>query len=153
MKDLISRKRVTQTHPKARKSFINFITECENVLNITLRIISPVYRTIEQQNKLFAQGRTTPGDIITNAKGGESFHNYGLAVDLCELSPDGYEVLWNFDMSKLKPIADKYLIEWGGDWQSVKDRPHFQLSFGYDWRELFSKWTCKEIDADGYVII
>ena len=44
--------------------------------------ISSTYRSIERQNELFAQGRTAPGAIVTNARGGQSMHNYGLALDI-----------------------------------------------------------------------
>ena len=98
MKDKISQDRITKLHPKAREIFINFITECENTLNITLRITMG-YRTIKEQNDLYAQGRTKPGNKVTNAKGGQSFHNFGLAVDLVELVNG--QPNWNYDMSKL----------------------------------------------------
>ena len=45
-------------------------------------LITDGFRTFQEQDKLFAQGRTEPGDIVTNARGGESNHNYGMAVDL-----------------------------------------------------------------------
>jgi len=45
-------------------------------------LITDGFRSIEEQNKIFAQGRTTPGRVVTQARGGESNHNYGMAVDL-----------------------------------------------------------------------
>ncbi|WVE38856.1 M15 family metallopeptidase, partial [Priestia megaterium] len=52
-------------------------------------VITEGFRSIEQQHKLYSQGRTTPGIIVTNAKGGYSYHNYGLAFDIALLDNDG----------------------------------------------------------------
>ena len=158
MKDIISIERIKQLHPKAREVFTKFIEECENTFNITLRIMLPVYRSIAEQNALYAQGRTSPGKIVTNAKGGSSFHNYGLAVDLCRVDAedsdkdgDTKEILWEFDNGKLDPITKKYNLEWGGNWHTIKDKPHFQLTFGKTWQQLFKMVTDKQVDAEGYV--
>ena len=151
MRDQTSLTRLSALHPAARGIFQDFIEECENTLNITLRIMEPVFRTVADQDALYAQGRTAPGKIVTNAKGGSSFHNYGLAVDLCHLA--GKEIDWNYDMSKLKPVAAKYGIEWGGDWVTLKDKPHFQKTFGYKWQELFAMFQAKNFDAKGYLHI
>lgn len=58
--------------------------EVESKHGIKLRVAQAT-RTIAQQNALYAQGRTAPGRIVTNAKGGESYHNYGLAIDVIEI--------------------------------------------------------------------
>jgi peptidoglycan L-alanyl-D-glutamate endopeptidase CwlK len=91
-------------------------------------------RTYEQQNKLYAQGRTAPGGIVTNAKGGQSLHNFGIAVDFCRHDGETFE-------GKLKPDyrnsqyqvlgeeADKLGLEWGGAWKKFKDTPHIQLPY------------------------
>jgi len=152
MKDKISQDRITKLHPKAREIFINFITECENTLNITLRITMG-YRTIKEQNDLYAQGRTKPGNKVTNAKGGQSFHNFGLAVDLVELVNG--QPNWNYDMSKLKPIADKYKLQWGGNWKSIKDYPHFELKMNFreDCKDLLAMVNEGKVDKNGYVLI
>lgn len=160
MKDSISIKRIEQLHPKVRSIFTKFIEECEDSFNITLRIMEPVYRTIKDQNDLYAQGRTKPGKIVTNAKGGSSFHNYGLAIDLCRVDRedsdhdgDTKEILWEYDMEKLDSIAKKYGIEWGGNWHTIKDKPHFQVTFGKTWQALLALVNAKKIDSQGYVIM
>ncbi|BBP87504.1 hypothetical protein BsIDN1_11220 [Bacillus safensis] len=57
--------------------------------------ITSGYRSFAEQNKLYSQGRTAPGKIVTNAKGGQSNHNYGLAIDyVLLLSADGKKALW-----------------------------------------------------------
>lgn len=88
------------------------------------------FRSHQEQAVLYFQGRTTPGPIVTNAKPGDSLHNYGLAVDFCldgyvhrrGLQPDwriaSYDVLGRW--------ATKAGLEWGGTWKNP-DRPHVQL--------------------------
>jgi peptidoglycan L-alanyl-D-glutamate endopeptidase CwlK len=89
------------------------------------------YRSPVTQDKYYAQGRTTPGTIITNAKGGESFHNYGVAVDIV-FHKKGVPSWDNtHDWSLLGTVGKKYGFEWGGDWKGFTDRPHFELKLGY----------------------
>lgn len=134
MKDQISITRVQGLHPKVRDDFFNFITEAENALGITIRVTQGM-RTFAEQQKLFDQGRTEPGKIVTKARPGSSYHQYGLAVDLVELIDGGAD--WNYDMSKLVPFASKYEIEWGGNFPGTfKDHPHFEKHFGINWRQL-----------------
>jgi peptidoglycan L-alanyl-D-glutamate endopeptidase CwlK len=44
-------------------------------------------RTMEEQTALYSLGRSAPGRIVTKAKAGESYHNYGLAFDWAPLKP------------------------------------------------------------------
>ncbi|HBI6051892.1 TPA: N-acetylmuramoyl-L-alanine amidase family protein [Listeria monocytogenes] len=88
------------------------------------------YRSKTEQNALYAQGRTKPGSIVTNAKGGQSNHNFGVAVDLCLYSSDGKKVIWESTTSRWKKVVAAMKAEgfkWGGDWKSFKDYPHFEL--------------------------
>ncbi|MGJ6853023.1 M15 family metallopeptidase [Listeria monocytogenes] len=88
------------------------------------------YRSKTEQNALYAQGRTKPGSVVTNAKGGQSNHNYGVAVDLCLYSNDGKKVIWESTTSRWKKVVSAMKAEgfkWGGDWKSFKDYPHFEL--------------------------
>lgn len=103
-------------------------------------VITQGLRTIAEQDALYAQGRTRPGQIVTNAKGGTSYHNYGLAVDFALLLNDGKQVSWDvkLDVDKdgvaewmeVVEEAHKLGFEWGGDWTSFKDLSHFQMAFG-----------------------
>lgn len=82
-------------------------------------------RTFAEQDALYAQGRTKPGKRVTNACGGQSLHNYGLALDFAPVDEDG-EVSW--DEKLYKPFgkwADIAGLEWGGKWKFV-DLPHVQ---------------------------
>lgn len=87
------------------------------------------YRSIEEQDKLYAQGRTTAGAIVTNARGGQSFHNYGVAVDFVFIKEgwNATDTLW----SLLGKVGKNQGFEWGGDWTGFVDRPHFEMKLGY----------------------
>lgn len=103
-------------------------------------VITQGLRTIAEQDALYAQGRTKPGSIVTNAKGGYSYHNYGLAVDIALLLPNGSSVSWDMrrdgdqdgvtDWMEVIQEAKHLGFEWGGDWTSFKDYPHLQMTFG-----------------------
>lgn len=121
-------------------------------------------RTIAEQDHLYALGRTIKntgsrpgkplGDIVTNAKGGQSFHNYGLAIDfaiLYDKDKNGTFESLSWDMvadldrdgeSDWKEVVDSFIklgFEWGGNWHSLKDNPHFQMIFGLSWQECFAR--------------
>jgi hypothetical protein len=103
--------------------------------------IAQGYRSIAEQNVLYAQGRTTNGPIVTNAKGGQSNHNFGVAVDLCLYTPDGSDVIWNVndDFKKVVAAMKAHRFKWGGDWP-FKDYPHFELYNVVD-GEKFKAWN------------
>lgn len=110
-------------------------------------------RTFAEQQSIYDQGRTKPGKVVTNAKPGSSFHNYGLAVDFCLILNDK-EISWDtvkdFDgdgLSDWMEVVDSFKkngFKWGGDFKSIKDYPHFEMTFGYGWRELLDKYNKKE---------
>jgi peptidoglycan L-alanyl-D-glutamate endopeptidase CwlK len=107
--------------------------------------ITHTLRTIEEQDALYKQGRTKPGKKVTNAKGGQSYHNYGMAFDIC-LVVDGKTASWDMeqdfdkdheaDWMEVVHIAKKYGWEWGGEWPKFKDAPHFQKTYGYNTTKL-----------------
>jgi len=110
--------------------------------NGTPIIITQTLRTKAEQDALYAQGRTTPGFIVTKAKGGDSFHNYGLAFDVALIV--GNKVIWNKndnnhnkidDWEEVGKMGESLGLEWGGRWK-FKDIPHFQLTFGLSIAEL-----------------
>lgn len=86
------------------------------------------YRSIEEQNKLYAKGRTAPGNIVTNAYGGYSWHNFGLAADYAFVI--GGKVTWTGPWDIFGRIARECGLEWGGSWTRFKDRPHVQWTKG-----------------------
>ncbi|WP_034317375.1 M15 family metallopeptidase [Bacillus zhangzhouensis] len=91
--------------------------------------ITSGYRSFAEQNKLYAKGRTSSGNIVTNAKGGQSNHNYGLAIDYVLLSADGKKALWtvNEKWRRVAQIGKALGFSWGGDWKSFKDYPHLEM--------------------------
>lgn len=94
-------------------------------------LFSDGYRSNAEQNKLYAQGRTTPGNIVTNARGGQSLHNYGLAIDMFITNKAGTSATWPAtDLRKVAQIAKGLGFEWGGDWKTFKDIPHLQMTGG-----------------------
>ncbi|RFU60069.1 M15 family metallopeptidase [Bacillus sp. V59.32b] len=109
-------------------------------------LITAGFRLSEEQDELYEQGRSQPGSIVTNAKGGESLHNFGLAIDFALLNKKG-EAIWDMeydgnangkpDWDEVVAIAKEEGFEWGGDFKGeFKDYPHFQMDFGLSLREL-----------------
>lgn len=93
-------------------------------------LITSTYRDKESQDALYAQGRTEPGNIVTNAKGGQSFHNWRVAFDVVPLI-NGKPV-WNDDTLWLSigHIGKVCGLEWAGDWKKFTEKPHFQYTQG-----------------------
>jgi hypothetical protein len=83
-------------------------------------------RTFAKQDALFAQGRTRPGRRVTNARGGFSNHNFGIAWDIGIFSSSGAYVPESPDYRRAGQIGRGLGLEWGGDWAGLVDEPHFQ---------------------------
>lgn len=100
-------------------------------------VVTQGLRTIAEQNALYAQGRTAPGKIVTKAKGGSSYHNFGLAFDIAIRKEDG-SIDWDTAKlySRVGQLGKSIGLEWGGDFKSIKDTPHFQLTFGLTLSQL-----------------
>lgn len=109
-------------HPQVRIAAQKAIKECENN-GYTITVLE-TYRSNTRQSKLYAQGRTEPGEIVTKAQSGQSYHNYGLALDISPV--DEY----------VGSVFESYGFEWGARWKSFKDMPHFQMTFGYTIAQL-----------------
>jgi peptidoglycan LD-endopeptidase CwlK len=94
-------------------------------MGIQIRIISG-FRTYEEQAALYAQGRTAPGRVITNARPGYSHHNFGIAFDVGVFEGSRYLG----ESPKYKAVGALGMdigLEWGGSWKTLVDEPHFQL--------------------------
>jgi peptidoglycan hydrolase-like protein with peptidoglycan-binding domain len=100
-------------------------------------VVTQGLRTIAEQNALYAQGRTAPGKIVTKAKGGSSYHNFGLAFDIAVRKENG-DIDWNSTKlyNRVGQLGKSIGLEWGGDFKSIKDTPHFQLTFGLTLSQL-----------------
>ena len=95
-------------------------------------LITCTYRTAEEQDALYAQGRTKHGPKVTNAKAGQSMHQYKVALDLYPLvngKPDfsGKAPEW----FKIAAIFKKHGFEWAYEWKRFKEMPHFQMTKGH----------------------
>lgn len=92
---------------------------------LTINIISGL-RSYAQQDELYAQGRTRPGNVVTNARGGYSNHNFGIAFDVGLFERNWY--LGESPMYKaVGALGEELGLEWGGNWRTIVDQPHFQL--------------------------
>jgi peptidoglycan L-alanyl-D-glutamate endopeptidase CwlK len=130
--------KLNQIHPIVKEKALELIKVAKREgINI---LITQGLRTIEEQNQLYAKGRTAPGKKVTNAKGGYSYHNYGLAFDFAIYNKDGRTLNWNVDNEWMRvgELGESLGLEWGGRWTSFKDYPHFQLTFGLSIDELRS---------------
>lgn len=89
-------------------------------------LITQGFRSFAEQNRLYAQGRRLPGKIVTNARGGESKHNFGKAVDFAFVV--GGEISWQESLyRKIGVWAREVGLKWGGDWKTFKDLPHVEI--------------------------
>lgn len=87
-------------------------------------------RSYERSDELYAQGRSKPGAVVTNARAGQSYHNFGLAVDAALADVEGRPD-WTFDpmgpiWQRVVTLAKGRGLAWGGDWPRFRDYPHFQ---------------------------
>jgi peptidoglycan L-alanyl-D-glutamate endopeptidase CwlK len=157
--DKFTQKRINLLHPLVRDEITTIINECNTVLTGKAKIrITQGLRSVEEQNELYAQGRTKAGKKVTNAKGGQSIHNYGLAVDIC-LIIDNKTASWDTtkdwdndqvaDWYECVKIFAKYGWEWGGNWKNFKDLPHFEKRGYNNWKTL----SKMKKDQNGYVIV
>ena len=143
--DILSDRKIETLHPKIRAMAKAFIIRAEKELGIKLRVVSAL-RTWDEQSDLYNQpndGKDNDGDgqvdeadeKVSNAKAGDSLHNYGLALDVVEVKNG--QALWNNpNWEKIAALGKSIGFEWGGDWKSFKDKPHFQYSFGKTLAEL-----------------
>lgn len=127
-------------HPKIREAAKQAYAEAVGATPLNVHpVIDQTYRTFEESDKLYQQGRTTPGVIVSNSQAGQSYHNYSLALDF-HLQVDGKDV-WAVDKNWMivVNIFKKHGFSWGGDFSgSFKDYPHLENKLGHNWRELLA---------------
>lgn len=131
---MINSRDLKDLHPHVRDLAEQFIAKCrEQGIKV---IITSTYRDMESQAALYAQGRTAPGKIVTNAKAGQSFHNYRLAFDFCPVI-DG-KAVWNDTalFTRCGEIAESVGLEWAGRWKSFKELAHCQATGGLSLADL-----------------
>lgn len=124
---------LTELKPKVRALAEALKAEC---MREGFRIIiSRGFRSPEEQEALYELGRTKPGSIVTHAKGGSSYHNYGVAFDIRPIVPDGVKEEY---YRRAGPLGEKLGLSWGGRWESFTDLPHFEFTAGYSLEDFQS---------------
>lgn len=134
---------ITDLHPIVLAKTKELVAESAK-LGIDM-LITDDFRSHDDQDKLYEQGRSSKGPVVTHARGGQSYHNYGLAVDFALRTKKG-QVIWDMeydgnrngkaDWLEVAEIAKGLGFSWGGDWKGFKDYPHLQMDFGYSISEL-----------------
>lgn len=157
MRDKVSEARVATLHPLVRDEVKMVIELAEQSLpiNIAIRVVQAL-RTFQEQANIYAQGRTMPGPIVTKAKPGQTYHNYGFAFDFClavDTNNDGKydETSWDIrkdndkdgvaDWLEVVQLFEKHGWNWGGKWASLKDYPHLEKTFGHNWRTMLDMYN------------
>jgi peptidoglycan LD-endopeptidase CwlK len=131
---------INELLPIVREKNIEHTKKC---LEAGIKLVTTgTYRTFEEQNEKWQQGRDATGHIIgpvvTMAKGGQSLHNWRVAYDVC---PEVNGVLeWNNDIlwKEIAKIGVSCGLEAGANWISFPDRPHFQYTLGYTWQDFLA---------------
>lgn len=126
----------TKLHPKLQEKIAEFLHIC-NKKGLKVRI-TECLRTKEEQDALYAQGRTKPGSIITNCSGSSyaSMHQWGVASDFCRNDGNGAFNDSDGFFTKVGRIGQACGLEWGGSWNGFVDKPHLQLP---DWGSTAAK--------------
>lgn len=125
--DPISEARLLNVHPKLAGR-VRQMAEMLEGENITIRVTQGL-RTWADQAALYAQGRTTPGKIVTNAQPGHSYHNFGLAIDVAPF--DGNIPDWSVDhpaWKRIVAVGESLGLQSGSEWRTFPDWPHFQMT-------------------------
>ena len=121
---------ITLCHPRLQKLIAQLTSECANA-GLPIKI-GESFRSVTEQDALYAQGRTQPGSIVTNARGSShsSQHQWGIAADFYRADGKGaYNESGDY-FKKVGELAKKLGLGWGGDWKNIVDKPHVYLP---DW--------------------
>lgn len=159
--DLVTIQRLNELHPKVSNRALRvFMTAWDE--GLYFRCTCGV-RTPQEQHALFEIGRGRPGKKVTNADAWQSYHNYGLAFDVGLLTKDKKTIVWKMDADQNfdeKPdwmqfvaIAKKEGFDWGGDFKSFKDAPHFEMTFGKKCSQLRDMVFARKTDKAGFVCV
>lgn len=134
---MVNSRDINDLTPAVAELCRQFVNKCKEQ-NIDV-IITSTYRDHESQNALYAQGRTTSGSKVTNAKGGQSYHNFRVAFDFCPIVAG--KAQWNdtATFTKCGEIAESLGLEWAGRWLNFKELAHCQFDEGKTLAQLRSK--------------
>ena len=126
--DVRSAANIATLTPYAQSKAREWLLKCLEA-GINVKIITGL-RTYQEQDELYAQGRTAPGRKVTNAPAGYSWHNFGVAWDFVVFDADGQPQWESPLMETCGRIAESLGHEWGGRWTSHQDTPHVTVKMG-----------------------
>lgn len=182
MIDKISQDRIKLLHPKIREEVSRLVNEINTTIltgRAKMRVTSTL-RTFAEQTALYNLGRTVKnrdgitksrpmGQVVTNAKAGQSNHNYGLSFDFALIVDSNEDLIYDQTSWDTKKDYDGDLksdwlevinyfklngYSWGGDWISFKDMPHLEKTFKLTVKECLTRYTAKKfIPGTTYIII
>lgn len=115
---------IATLHPRVQP-FARALVQQAAAQGLNVKIISGT-RSYDEQDKLYAQGRSLPGPKVTNAPGGYSNHNFGLAFDVGVFQGSKY-LAESPQYDAVASLGQALGLEWGGSWKSPVDKPHYQL--------------------------
>lgn len=131
---MIASRKVEDLHPTVAAKCNAFLAACEEQ-GIDV-LITSTYRDIASQNALYAQGRSKPGKRVTNARGGQSFHNWQVAFDFVPLRHGKPQWQDTALFAQCGAIAESVGLEWAGRWKSFKELAHCQYTGGLTLRDF-----------------
>jgi peptidoglycan L-alanyl-D-glutamate endopeptidase CwlK len=131
---MINSRNLDDLLPVVKEKALAFIAAC-HAEGIDV-IVTSTYRDFESQTALYNQGRTTKGAIVTNAKAGQSYHNYRCALDFAPVVNG--KINWNDTktFTRCGELAESVGLEWAGRWKSFKELAHVQYTGGLTLAEL-----------------
>lgn len=125
---MINSRDLLELHPAVRLKAEAFMRRC-GAQGIDV-LITSTYRDHASQDALYAQGRSKPGKKVTNARGGQSYHNWRVAFDFVPIVHG--KAVWNDTalFTRCGEIAEFVGLEWAGRWTRFKERAHCQYTGG-----------------------
>ena len=132
---MINSRSLNDLIPLAKERVERFLSLCKDE-GIDL-LVTSTYRDNESQQALYEQGRTTAGKVVTNAKAGDSWHNWRCAVDVVPIvngkpNWDGLHPVWD----QIGKLGEQAGLEWAGRWRTFKELAHFQYTGGLTLTDL-----------------
>ena len=135
---MINSRDIAALHPQVAARARAFIEACQGQ-GIDI-LVTSTYRDHASQDALYALGRSRPGKKVTNARGGQSFHNFRVAFDIVPLragkpvwgtcGEDGQ--LW----AQIGAIGEAHGLEWAGRWNRMREMAHFQFTAGLSLKDF-----------------
>ena len=159
--DRLTLTRITTAHPAVRQQLLTIYEEiCSRLTGRAQCRFTEVLRSAKRQDELYAQGRSKPGRIVTNAKAWESGHQYAMSIDAC-LIIDGKEASWDTvtdfdrdhiaDWMEMVSVFEKHGWSWYGRNTRFPEAAHFENLLGHTVKELNAIRLAGKIDEHGYV--